>query len=311
MKPSLVILAFAAASCFAQVKITADSGRISVEMDGKPYGALYIGPSVQKPYFYPLRTASGRIITRMFPMENPPGESHDHRHHRGLWFTHGDVNGFDFWADSGPASKQGRVRLDKVAGVTSGDHEGSLHVLFDWVDPEGVVLLTEDRTMTFHTAPGLRILDFDATLTPKVAVKFGDTKEGTFAIRLSDSLKEDKGGTGRMVNASGAETEKNVWGKASPWVDYAGEVGGERVGIAIFDNPGNLKHPTFWHSRAYGLFAANPFGEHDFFNDKKRDGSVTLEPGQSRRFRYRVIIHPGDAASAGIAQLYQKYAAGN
>jgi hypothetical protein len=307
MTRTFATLLLAAGACLAQVKISADSDRVSVEMDGKPYGALYISPSVQKPYFYPLRSASGQIVTRMFPMENVPGESHDHRHHRGLWFTHGDVNGFDFWADSGPAAKQGRVRLNKVAGVTSGDTEGSLHVLFDWVDPEGRVLLTEDRTMTFRTGPGLRILDFDATLNPKVKVTFGDTKEGTFAIRLAESLKEDKGGTGRMVNASGAETEKNVWGKPSPWVDYAGETGGEKIGIAIFDNPANLKHPTYWHSRAYGLFAANPFGEHDFFNDKKRDGSVTLEPGQSQRFRYRVIIHAGDASSAGIAKLYTAY----
>ena len=86
-------------------------------------------------------------------------------------------------------------------------------------------------------------------------------------------MTEDKGG--RMVNAEGKETEKNVWGKQSPWVDYYGPVAGKTVGVAIFDNPGNPRHPTYWHSRAYGLFAANPFGLHDFTGDKSKDGSMT------------------------------------
>ena len=84
---------------------------------------------------------------------------------------------------------------------------------------------------------------------------------------LADKLAE-KGGTGTMTNAEGAQKMKNVWGKPSPWVDYSGTLDGEQVGIAIFDGKQNPKHPTTWHSRDYGLFAANPFGDHDFYNDK-------------------------------------------
>jgi len=80
--------------------------------------------------------------------------------------------------------------------------------------------------------------------------------------------------------------------------------------IAILDPPTNPKHPTYWHSRSYGLFAANIFGEHDYYNDKSRNGSVTVEPGGSLRFRYRVVIHPGDTAEARIADLYKKYTEG-
>jgi hypothetical protein len=91
-------------------------------------------------------------------------------------------------------------------------------------------------------------------------------------------------------------------------VDYAGTIEGEKLGIAIFDHLSNPKHPTYWHSRSYGLFAANIFGEHDFHADKSRDGSVTVEPGKSLRFRYRVVVHPGDTREAGIAELYRQYA---
>jgi hypothetical protein len=59
--------------------------------------------------------------------------------------------------------------------------------------------------------------------------------------------------------------------------------------------------------RAYGLFAANPFGVSTFTGDKSQKSSVELEPGQKLRFRYRVIIHPGDAKSAGLAGLWDAY----
>jgi hypothetical protein len=81
------------------------------------------------------------------------------------------------------------------------------------------------------------------------------------------------------------------------------------LGIAIFDKPSNPKHPTYWHARGYGLFAVNPFGEHDFYNDPKRDGSITIPAGGSLTFRYRVFIHDGDAAEAKVAEAYARYGA--
>jgi hypothetical protein len=45
----------------------------------------------------------------------------------------------------------------------------------------------------------------------------------------------------------------------------------------------------------------------DFLNDKTQNGSLTIEPGQHVRFRYRVIIHPGRGRER-LAELYQDYA---
>ena len=129
----------------------------------------------------------------------------------------------------------------------------------------------------------------------------GDTKEGTFAIRVVNGLTEP--GL-KMLNSEGKVGEDEIWGKRANWVDYSGEVDGESLGIAIFDNPANIKHPTYWHARDYGLFAVNPFGEHDFYKDPKRDGSVTIATGKSLTFRYRVLIHHGDAAEAHVAEAY-------
>jgi len=100
-----------------------------------------------------------------------------------------------------------------------------------------------------------------------------------------------------------------LYAERSAWVDYCGPVEERTVGVAIFDNPTNPRYPTYWHSRGYGLHAANIFGVHDFTGDKTQDGSLTIEPGSQLRFRYRVVIHSGDTASAKIAELYKEYAA--
>jgi len=171
------------------------------------------------------------------------------------------------------------------------------------------VMGSETQEYTFRGDAKTRTIDCVFTITADhgTPLKMGDTKEGTFAIRVVRNLQEP---AVKMLNSNGAVGEKNIWGKRADWVDYSGVVGGERVGIAIFDYPRNIKHPTYWHARGYGLFAVNPFGEHDFYGDPKRDGSVTIAVGDSLALRYRVLIHDGDAAEAEVAEAYSQYAEG-
>jgi hypothetical protein len=98
-----------------------------------------------------------------------------------------------------------------------------------------------------------------------------------------------------------------VWGKRSEWLDYSGLIDGAAVGIAVFDHPSNPRYPAYWHARAYGLLAANIFGLHDFERDPSRDASLSIRPGQPLRFRYRVIVHPGDGNAAGIRDAYEAW----
>src|SRR5258705_13911048 len=100
----------------AQVQFTQGKDRISIAIDGKPYTDFFLSPDGNKPYVYPLRTASGILVTRHFPMEQVAGETHDHPHHRGMFFAHGDINGVNFWATepSTKAANQGRMMLKRV-----------------------------------------------------------------------------------------------------------------------------------------------------------------------------------------------------
>jgi hypothetical protein len=314
----ILLLVTLALPLSAQVKIVQQGNeKVSVEIDGKPFTDFWIGPETNKPYLSPLRTASGVIVTRGYPMvADVPGEAHDHPHHRGLWFTHGNVNGYDFWGNEesqkGANKGKGKVVLKRIDKVTSGK-TGTIDSTFEWKIPTGQTLLRESRKMTFYSEPQVRTIDFDITLSPEEVVTFGDTKEGMFAIRLASGLEEDQPKdiaepkrTGKIVNAQNKMTEKNVWGKRSEWVDCSGLLDGQSFGVAIFDYPANPRYPTYWHARGSGLLASNIFGVHDFEKDN-RDASLTIQPGQPLRFRYRVLIHPGDAGAAGLRDRYARY----
>ncbi len=307
----LCCVALSASVLLAQVKLTQAPDRIRIEIDGKHFSDFVTSADSTKPYLHPLRTAGGKQITRSYPMDLVDGEKRDHPHHRGLWFTHGDVNGWDFWANEksqkGVGKGRGEVRTVKIKELKSGKKNGSLSTVHEWFDGTGKKLITETRTMTFYSDPVLRTIDFDATLTANEEAVFGDTKEGFFALRLVRALEEESGGL--MTNAQGASSEKSVWGKRSEWVDYAGTLDGEKVGVAILEHPSSPRHPTYWHSRAYGLFAANPFGVRDFTRDKSANGALTLKQNEAARFRYRVIIHPGDSKTFDAAAAFKKYAA--
>jgi hypothetical protein len=301
LQSSLLLCAATAACLSAQ---TSSKKEIAVNVDGKPFTIFHYGNDANKPFLAPLRSASGKIVTRGFPMENIPGESRDHLHHRGLWFSYDDVNGVKFW-ENDPSYTRGRIGkiVVKSAELKPSGKDQVMTATMQWVDPDGKVLLVEDRKMTFYSDPKLRIIDFDITLTSAVDVTLGDTKEGAFAIRLAEPFTERKGA--KIVDADGRATMKNVWGKRSNWVDYTAELEGELLGVAIMDHPKSARNPTYWHARDYGLFAMNPFGRMAF-DPKQEESQWKVPEGEKVDFHWRVVIHPGDAV---VADLYKDFAA--
>jgi hypothetical protein len=201
------------------------------------------------------------------------------------------------------------MALKKVTQMKEGKNSGTIQAIFEGRNAAGKPVMTETRTLTFYSHPELRTIDYDIRIDAIEKLSFNDTKEGTFGIRMATSIAEDSKLGGRMVNAEGKQTEKEVWGKRSPWLDYSGPVGDKTAGVLVMDHPSNPRHPTYWHTRAYGLLAANAFGVRDFLNDKTQDGTLVVEPGKSVRFRYRVVIHPGDVSAVDAPAHFKKFAA--
>lgn len=301
------------------VQLQREGTRINVIIGGKAFTTYYFDPSVAKPYFMPLRSAEGTIITRGFPIGNkvPAADAHDpdlEPHQRPMYFGHGIVDGIDFWGEAlypkwSDDSVFGRTVLAKIEEVKGGVDSGTLRALFHLVGPSGRVIADETQSFAFSGDAQTRIIDCEFVITANhgAPVTLGDTKEGTFALRLVKALNVPPG---NMVNSKGAVGEKEVWGKRADWVDYDGKVGNEDVGVAIFDSPKSFRHPTYWHARGYGLFAANPFGIREFTNNPNNDGSWTIRQNKSLAFRYRVFIHHGDYKQAHVAEAYERYAAG-
>ncbi|HEX4948858.1 MAG TPA: PmoA family protein [Blastocatellia bacterium] len=299
----------------AQVVCKEAPNKITVEIDGTPFTTFHYGNDWPKPFLHPLRTASGVIVTRGFPLETSAGESNDHHWHRGLWFAHGDINGIDFWRETSGNEAQdkklplpvGRIVSKGTPKITNGKKQGTIVAEFAFVTPDNKTLGTLREQFTFQRLGTNNIIDVQATIFADrgVPLKMGDTEEGLLGFRFADAFKEDRGAT--LLNSDGLKGTKNIWGKRARWVDYSTLINYQAVGVAILDHPSNPKHPTFWHARGYGLNAANPFGEHDFYNDKSRDGSVTIPANGKLTFRYRVVIHPGNLESINVEQLYAAF----
>jgi len=313
---SLIAFGTAVSSRAESVEIKRDGDRIDVRVGGRPFTSYYFGAATAKPYFFPLRSALGTIVTRGFPMVTDiPGEDHDEPHQRAMYFGHGDINGYDFWGEAAfphwsrhSASTFGRTVFRKLDEMRGAPESGTLRAEFDLMTPKGDTIATEIQSYIFKGDAQSRIIDCEFTiLADHGPVKIGDTKEGTFAIRVVKALDSPPG---RMVNSEGAVGEKAIWGKKADWVDFSGNVAGEDVGIAMFDHPKNLRYPAYWHARGYGLLAANPFGLREFTHDRHQDGSYTIAAGGSLTLRYRVLIHQGNLQQARIADAYRQYAEG-
>lgn len=289
------------------VQITTLPDRLRVELNGHLF-TEYFFKDVPRPYCYPVIGPGEAPMTRNWPMKSPPGEEQDHKHHRSLWFAHGAVNGQDFWTEQ---KDFGKTVHEGFAEIHSGPDVGIIRSTNKWVTTEGAVVCTDDRTLRFYKsgADEERMLDFEITLhASNGELTLGDTKEGTMAIRLAETMRlKGKVGHGHIVNSEGVRDDE-TWGKRANWCDYYGPVNGQTVGVAIFDHPSNPRHPTWWHVRDYGLFAANPFGKHDFERlSDKAAGDLVVPAGQSVTFRYRFYFHKGDNQQAKVADHYEVY----
>jgi hypothetical protein len=337
MRCMILALAALAAPSFARADVSAVVTKDGIEFkSGSTVVAKYAtDPKYSKPFLYPVKAPDGTPVTRAWPIEKGlPGEvKTDHVHQKSVWFCHGDVipegielkvktadphgRGVDFWSeakDKDGRRRHGTIRVVKVGEPKGWDNAVSVETANEWLSAEGTKIMDETRTITFRETPEGRLFTFDITLKASVCpILFGDTKEGSFGIRVHDSLRpEDKDGAvvttaeGKTVTPP-AKDNLPIWGYPTPWIDYSGRVDGKKVGIAVFDGPDNPK--ANWHVRAYGLNAANPFGRNGsgFPTQKGKTDLFKIEKGGTLKLRYGVYAHTGDAKTGKVAEAYEAF----
>jgi hypothetical protein len=333
---SFVFILILAASCSndKDLKIDfadhSDNRQIDIMAGGKLFTSFCWYDGVYKPILYPVYTSAGTEITRGFPLRPKDGESTDHRHQVGIWLNYGNVNGLDFWGNGSEGKwgvRSGQIKHLSVERMAAGIGEASFISNESWVDSVGNELLSEKTEYHFYAQGSLRMIDRITILTAtKDTVRFKDTKEGMFGIRVARQLqlpskedmviKESKGGATTVKAMSNGDINGNyrssegitgdsVWSTRAKWMDLYGKIGGEKISLVVCDHPGNQSYPTYWHARGYGLFSANPLGAYDFTKGKETV-NFFIPAGKSTTFRYRVIVTSGQYLTDDEINKYAK-----
>ncbi|MCB1237080.1 MAG: PmoA family protein [Verrucomicrobiae bacterium] len=312
------------------VSLTELDDRLRIELNGELFTEyLFEREDGFFPAFYPVMGPDEVAMTRKYPFEEIEDEDKDHPHHQSLWFAHSNVNGETFWAvRSYKDRKTGKMRVpgrqvhQGFKEVVSGDESGHFVAETKYVASNGRTVMSDTRTVRIPSvadAMAPRIIDIEIEFHATDGdVVFGDEKDAGMAIRLASELQVEKrikenpknmnSATGHLLNSEGV-SGRETWGKRARWVDAYGEVGGKPVGVAILDHPENPRHPTWWHSRTYGLVTANIFGKHFFEKlEDPKAGEFTLEDGKSVAFRWRFVFHRDGPKEADIDRQFEKFA---
>jgi hypothetical protein len=297
--------------------------QLNVLCNGKLLTAYCYYDSSRKPMLFPVNTVDGITITRGYPFKMVAGERTDHPHHTGIWLNYESVNGLDFWNNSTAIPVERRDRYGtivhkQITEKGAGGPAAFFGVDAEWIRPDKKVLLKEHTSYVFGANENDFIITRITTLkATDTTVVFKDVKDGMFAIRVARELElpskekskfvDDKGNvtdvppsgtdvTGMYYSSTGLKGD-SVWSSKGPWVMLTGKKEGKDIAIAIIDHPSNPGYPAYWHARGYGLFAVNPLGRKIFSNGKE-ELNLTLQPGESVTFNYKIIVRSGKPLTA-------------
>ena len=273
-------------------KITAErvGSKINVTIDGRFFTSYIFSEDEKYPFFYPVNgPVSGGSVTSMRNAVYP--------HHTSLFFGCDLVNGGNYWQEG---LERGRIiSVNALIEKQGGDSV----VITDeciWSRPGALSPVKDTRRYTIISPSAtMTLIDVEITMEMLMDVHIKKTNHSLFSARMAADLSVTNGGT--MINAEGARSEKDTFGKESPWIDFYGKRGTAIEGLVIMQHPSNPWYPSPWFTRDYGFMSPTPMywpanGEETF-----------MKEGTKLRLRYRVVVHAGDHLEAKIAQEFEKY----
>jgi hypothetical protein len=273
-------------------RITAEKvgSKINVTIDGRFFTSYIFSEDEKYPFFYPVNgPVSGGSVTSMRNAVYP--------HHTSLFFGCDLVNGGNYWQEG---LERGRIiSVNALIEKQGGDSV----VITDeciWSRPGALSPVKDTRRYTIISpSAAMTLIDVEITMEMLMDVHIKKTNHSLFSARMAADLAVTNGGT--MINAGGAKSEKDTFGKGSPWIDFYGKRGLTIEGLAIMQHPSNPWYPSPWFTRDYGFISPTPMywpenGEETF-----------MKEGTKLRLRYRVVVHAGDHMEAKIAQEFEKY----
>jgi hypothetical protein len=273
-------------------KITAEKigSKINVTIDNKFFTSYIFSNDEKYPFFYPVNgPVSGGSVTSMRNAEYP--------HHSSLFFGCDLVNGGNYWQEG---LERGRIISVNAEIKKQG---GDTVLITDeciWSRPGAISPVKDTRTVII-TAPSATVsqIDVEIRMEMLIDVTIRKTNHSLFSARMAADLSVKNGGT--LINAEGIKSEKDTFGKNSPWIDFYGKRGDTTEGLAILQHPSNPWYPSPWFTRDYGFISPTPM----YWPE---NGSETvMKKGTVLNLRYRVLVHAGDHNQAKIAEAFEKY----
>jgi hypothetical protein len=282
----IVFLPVAAAKINA-VKV---GSKINVTINGKYFTSYIFSDDEKYPFFYPVNgPVSGGSVTSMRNAEYP--------HHSSLFFGCDLVNGGNYWQEG---LERGRIISVNAQILKEG---GDTLIFTDeciWSRP-GAISPVKDTRKFIITAPSdtMTQIDVEIKMEMLIDVTIKKTNHSLFSARMAADISVKNGGT--MVNAEGLKSEKDTFGKGSPWIDFYGKRGNAVEGLAIMQHPANPWYPSPWFTRDYGFISPTPM----YWPQNGTD--TQMQKGTTLVLRYRVLVHSGTAEEADIKGQFEKY----
>ncbi|MBK8052400.1 MAG: PmoA family protein [Saprospiraceae bacterium] len=287
----LIIILIPAVNMIAQNKITATKyqSKIDVNINNNLFTSYIFSNEEKYPFFFPVNGPSNGSVTSMRNSNYP--------HHSSLFFGCDRVNGGNYWQEG---LDRGQI-ISLRADILSSD---STKVIIEneciWRRPNANAPIKDLRKITI-TAPSKDHyqIDFEITMEMLMDVSILKTNHSLFSGRMDPDLAVTNGGT--MINAEGEKNEKGTFGKKSPWIDFYGKRGNKTEGMAIIQHPSNAWYPAPWFTRDYGFFSPTPMYW------PENDQETIIKKGETKKLKYRVIVHSGDVMQAKIAEHFEIY----
>ncbi len=256
----------------------------SFQLDGKELTTSHYDPADMRPFWYPILTSQGISLVRM-------GHPHDpvtHSHHNGVWISHNNVNGLDFWGDH--AKEQGRIITQRVDRYEDADDSAIMLMTNHWVRAaDNAVQVIETRRTEVRPLDGSRswlmLIDLEFVAPKDQKAVFGPTFFGLIGVRMAKSIGVHDGG-GRILNSEGQVNEAEVFRKPARWCDYAGRISNDELGFAgitLMDHPSNPQSGKAFHVRNDGWMCACTSPE----------AAIEVTDTQPLRLRYGLWVHDG------------------
>ncbi|MFO7733533.1 MAG: DUF6807 family protein [Candidatus Aminicenantes bacterium] len=265
-------------------------------------------PELDVPYFHPLATLDGRILTADRPT--------DHVWHHGLWFSWKFIDGVNYWeidrATGRPAGRTSWRDVDIATGDDGGSARISLSLFYRPAgEGEEAAVLREERTIAVAApdAEGVTAIDWAGTFTavrdivldrtPLPGEPGGQIWGGYAGLsaRLADGLADR-----RPVTSDGpvVEMPDDRYRGRHAALDYSFLIGGQPAGVAVIDHPENPGSPTPWYViRSDEMSFLTPA--------VICYGPMALRAGETITLRYRVFVHTGRWDAARLRTEHERF----